>query len=63
MPIVRISDENFGRLQHWAEPLVDSFDEALSKALDAAESSRRADPPPHAHPSRDNWPRLQLPIE
>ncbi len=42
MPVIRLSEANFGRLQKWAEPLVDSADDALSKALAAAERYRLA---------------------
>ena len=40
MPVIRISDDNFERLQKWAKPLVDSADDALGKVLDAAEVHR-----------------------
>ena len=40
MPVIRISDDNFERLQKWAKPLVDSADDALGKVLDAAEVRR-----------------------
>ena len=39
-PVIRISDGNWSRLKMWAEPLEDSADDALGKALDAAESHR-----------------------
>ena len=39
-PVIRISDENLSRLKMWAEPLEDSADDALGKALTAAESHR-----------------------
>lgn len=42
MPTIRISDESMERLKAWAEPLVDSADSALAKALDAAERYREA---------------------
>ena len=42
MPIIRISDENWKRMQAWAVPLQDTADSALSKVLDAAEG--RIDP-------------------
>lgn len=38
--VVRISDENWERLKKWAVPLEDSVDDALGKALDAAEPHR-----------------------
>ncbi len=34
MPVVRVSDKNFKRVKRFAEPLEDSFDDALTKALD-----------------------------
>lgn len=37
MPVIRVSDETMKRLKRWAEPLVDTPETALSKALDAAE--------------------------
>ena len=40
VPTIRISDESMQRLKAWAEPLVDSADSALAKALDAAERYR-----------------------
>ena len=40
MPTIRISDESMQRLKTWAEPLVDTADSALAKALDAAERYR-----------------------
>ena len=39
-PVIRISDMNWSRLKMWAEPLEDSTDDALGKALDAAEARR-----------------------
>lgn len=41
MPVIRISDETMGRLKAWAEPLEDTAESALAKALDAAEESRK----------------------
>lgn len=40
MPVIRISDANMERLKTWAEPLKDTAESALSKALDAAEAAR-----------------------
>ena len=37
MPTIRISDESMRRLKAWAEPLEDTANSALEKALDAAE--------------------------
>ncbi len=42
MPVIRISDGTMRRLKTWAEPLEDTAESALSKALDAAERMRRA---------------------
>ena len=43
MPVTRGSDLSIQRLKTWAEPLHDTVDSALSKALDAAEAKRQAD--------------------
>ncbi|MDM7939199.1 MAG: hypothetical protein QUS07_02525 [Methanothrix sp.] len=40
MPTVRVSDRNWRRLQHWAIPLEDTVDDALTKVLDAAELAK-----------------------
>ena len=45
MPTIRISDESMERLKAWAEPLVDTADSALAKALDAAERYRETQTP------------------
>lgn len=52
MPTIRISDRSWERLKGWAEPLVDSADSALAKALDAADRYRDGTPPqePEAPP-------------
>ena len=42
VPVVRISQDNFEALQTWAEPIVDSADDALSKILEAAEQYRES---------------------
>ena len=42
MPVIRISDETMRRLKAWAEPLEDTAESAVSKALDSAERMRRA---------------------
>ena len=39
MPVIRISEHTMERLKKWAEPLTDTADSALSKALDAADVS------------------------
>ena len=36
MPVIRISEQSMERLRKWAEPLTDTADVALAKALDAA---------------------------
>ena len=43
MPVIRVSDQTIQRLKAWAEPLQDTVDSALSKALDAAEANQEAD--------------------
>lgn len=50
MPTIRISDKSWERLKAWAEPLVDTADSALAKALDAAERSRGVTPRPQGPP-------------
>ena len=50
MPTIRISDESMQRLKAWAEPLVDSADSALAKALDAAERYRDTQEPADPYP-------------
>ena len=39
MPVIRISENTMERLKKWAEPLTDTADSAVSKALDAADVS------------------------
>ena len=39
MPVIRITKQTMERLKQWAEPLTDTADSAVSKALDAAELS------------------------
>ena len=61
MPTIRISDESMQRLKAWAEPLVDSADAALAKALDAAERYREINAPTAMGPvprSSDHAPGL-----
>ena len=61
MPTIRISDESMQRLKAWAEPLVDSADSALAKALDAAERYRETHAPTATAPvprSGDHAPGL-----
>jgi len=40
MPVMRISEDTWKRLQTWAVPLEDSPDDALRRVLDAAEAQR-----------------------
>ncbi len=41
-PVLRISDESYGRLKKWAEPLKNNADAAFRKVLDAAEALRES---------------------
>ena len=41
--MIRVSEQTIERLKTWAEPLHDTVDSALSKALDAAEAKRETD--------------------
>ena len=41
MPVMRISEDTWKRLQTWAIPLEDSPDDALRRVLDAAEARRQ----------------------
>ena len=59
MPTIRISDESMQRLKAWAEPLVDSADSALAKALDAAERYRDALEPTDSDPVTQSKPRSE----
>ena len=43
MPVLQVSDHTIQRLNTWAEPLEDTVNSALSKALDAADAKRDAD--------------------
>ena len=43
MPVIRVSEDNFRRIQEWALPIVDSADDALGKILNAAEAFRDRD--------------------
>ena len=42
MPMIQISDRSIQRLRAWADPVTDTADSALSKALDAAEGKQEA---------------------
>ena len=57
MPTIRISDESMQRLKAWAEPLVDTADSALAKALDAAERYRETPDPTEPGPVSRSGPR------
>lgn len=63
MPVIRVTDETLERLKRWAEPLVDTAESALAKALDAAEQAptlpSRDYPTPAANRSR---PRQRRPV-
>ena len=41
MPVIRVTDKTLERLKTWAEPLVDTAESALVKALDAAEHTQK----------------------
>ena len=63
MPTIRVSAETMQRLKRWADPLEDTTESAISKALDAAEKMRedearvhaaeRVAKEPHTTPRRD----------
>ena len=55
MPVIRISDRTYKRIQMWATPLVDTPDSALAKVFDAVE--RRRPGQPASAPDRDALPR------
>ena len=67
MPTIRISDESMRRLKAWAEPLEDTANSALEKALDAAEryvaqgGPRGLDPVRRSRPAANRL--LKLPEE
>lgn len=50
MPTIRVSAETMQRLERWADPLEDTAESAISKALDAAEKVAKE---PHTTPQRD----------
>ena len=50
MPTIRVSAETMQRLERWADPLKDTAESAISKALDAAEKVAKE---PHTTPQRD----------
>ncbi len=63
MPTIRVSAETMQRLERWADPLEDTAESAISKALDAAEKMREDEDrvrvaekvakEPHTTPQRD----------
>ena len=48
MPTTRVSAETMQRLKRWADPLEDTAESAISKALDAAEKMREDEDRVHA---------------
>lgn len=50
MPTIRVSAETMQRLERWADPLENTAESAISKALDAAEKVAKE---PHTAPQRD----------
>ena len=48
MPTIRVSAETPQRLKRWADPLEDTAESAISKALDAAEKMREEEDRVHA---------------
>ena len=50
MPTIRVSAETMQRLERWADPLEDTAESAISKALDAAEKVAKE---PHTTPQSD----------
>ena len=48
MPTIRVSAETMQRLERWADPLEDTAESAISKALDAAEKMREEEDRVHA---------------
>ena len=48
MPTIRVSAETMQRLKRWADPLEDTVESAISKALDAAEKIREDEDRVHA---------------
>ena len=53
MPVMRISEDTWKRLQSWAIPLEDSPDDALRRVLDAAEAQRLLSTLPGVEEVRD----------
>ena len=62
MPVIRVTDETLERLKRWAEPLVDTAESALAKALDAAEQARALPGGDHLTPvAKPSRPGRRLP--
>jgi hypothetical protein len=61
MPVVRVSEETWKRLQSWAVPLEDTPDDALRRVLDAAEGRRTTEEPQQAMPVRQRTGKSQAP--
>ena len=62
MPVIRVTDETLERLKRWAEPLVDTAESALAKALDAAEQTRALPGEDHLTPAaKPSRPRRRRP--
>ena len=51
MPVIRVSERTIERLKSWAEPLEDTVESAIAKALDAADIARSQ--PAQERPNRD----------
>ena len=50
MPVIRVSERTIERLNTWAEPLEDTVESAIAKALDAADEYRNQPAPEHPNP-------------
>jgi len=45
MPVIRVSDDTWGRIRNWAMPLGGSVDDAVRRVLDVAEKQALPAPP------------------